>query len=241
MMAALALLEQEPKRILLLGFGGGNLANFLFQLFPLAHLDLVEHDSAVVNATLQYMSFVPQRQHRNYTILIGEARLWMEQNREKFCDETNVWAKVTEESEAHQYDIIISDACGPPCELVTLESFVMMRDCLLKKEGVLIQNMFGWHVHLRMLRNLQEVFGEGLYAIGSEEKTPNTIFVGKKMPVHAPALRSDQILHRAKWFDMRHKHLPFNTVSILNHLTHAARPIVNTQRFTDMDASNIKK
>jgi spermidine synthase len=239
MISGFAFLEKEAKRILILGYGGGNIGNFLLTMFPKAHIDMIEHDPVVMNATLHFMYHHSPHQ-ANFSLLTGDGRIWMEQNREKYCNIYATWARVTEELEDHKYDVVISDACASPCELVSLETFEFIHNCLLKREGVLIQNMFGWNLDLRLLRNMQLIFGEGLFVIDTPEKTPNTILVGKKM-LDSKAFSLDQILNRAKWFSIRHKNLSFDILDVLKHAVHAARPIVNAELFTDLDSLNERK
>jgi spermidine synthase len=51
------LVNPNPKRILIIGLGGGTMSNTLAQLFPNSLIDNVEIDEAVINVARQYFDF----------------------------------------------------------------------------------------------------------------------------------------------------------------------------------------
>lgn len=58
-MLATALVEPQPRRVLLIGLGGGGLNRFLRQAYPEAQLTTVELDQVVFDMAREHMGFVP--------------------------------------------------------------------------------------------------------------------------------------------------------------------------------------
>lgn len=121
-MVALALVP-KPRRILLVGLGGGAMAMFLRGLFPEAQLDGVDIDPVVVSAAKKHLGLVTDDKLR---AIVADGR------------------KFTETS-AGGYDLIFLDAycdSDPPEHLLTVEFLSAVRG-KLAAGGVAVGNVWG--------------------------------------------------------------------------------------------------
>ena len=119
------LLKPDPKRILIIGLGGGTLPNALRDILPSAVIDTVEIDEAVVRVAKQFFGFVADEQNRVY---VQDARVFGKRAALR----------------GEQYDLIILDAFDGeyiPEHLMTVEFLSEMRG-LLSDDGVLVANTF---------------------------------------------------------------------------------------------------
>ena len=64
MMIAALYLNPEPKKILIIGLGGGTLPTAFSQILPQAEIDTVEVDPAVVRVARKYFNFQPNAKRR---------------------------------------------------------------------------------------------------------------------------------------------------------------------------------
>lgn len=115
-----------PKKILLLGLGGGSLVHYCRQHFPDAHLEVVEIDDTVISVAKQFFHLPPddekfQLHHQNAIDVIAQ--------------------KLNEENKG-TYDLIINDAVNClPSPLLSPAMFANY--CyLLRPQALFIQNMF---------------------------------------------------------------------------------------------------
>ena len=125
MLFAGLLANPEPERALMIGLGGGTVANVLVDVFPNITMDLVEVDRAVVKVARDYFDF---REAENTEVHIIDGRVFTRR------------AVLRQE----RYDLVILDAFTGeyiPEHLITLE---FMRDIasLLTDRGVVIANTF---------------------------------------------------------------------------------------------------
>ncbi len=119
------LLNPEPKRILIIGLGGGTMSNTLAQLFPNSHIDNVEIDEAVIKVARRYFGFYENELVKTYT---QDGRIFIKR------------ALLKKQS----YDWIILDAFNGdyiPEHLLTKE-FLQEAKGLLSKNGILTANTF---------------------------------------------------------------------------------------------------
>lgn len=119
------LVEPNPEHILVVGLGGGSIPVTLNQMFPEAHIDIVEIDEAVVRVAREFFRFQETPSMRVY---VSDARVFVK--RARLRDK--------------RYDFIILDAFTGdyiPEHLMTLEFLNEIKD-ILNPGGVLVANTF---------------------------------------------------------------------------------------------------
>jgi spermidine synthase len=142
-LAGLALCD-EPRRILVVGLGGGTLPMFLRKHYPAAAIDAAEIDPDVVDVAKKFFGF---REDERMRARIGDGRQFIESAR------------------LADYDIIFLDAFGArdvPKHLTTQEFLQAVRRAL-KPNGVVVSNI--WRpasnpLYDSMVRTYQETFDE---------------------------------------------------------------------------------
>src|SRR6267154_668796 len=142
-LAGLALCE-EPRRILVVGLGGGSLPMFLRAHYPGAMIDVAEIDPEVVDVAKKFFGFVEDERMR---ARVGDGRQFIER------------------APSGGYDIIFLDAFGArdvPKHLTTEEFLLAVRRALVPS-GVVVSNV--WRpasnpLHDSMVRTHQEAFEE---------------------------------------------------------------------------------
>jgi len=139
----LALCE-EPRRVLVVGLGGGTLPTFLRKHYPNAAIDVAEIDPDVVDVAKKFFGF---REDERMRVHVGDGRAFIEDVRQP------------------QYDMIFLDAFGAesvPAHLTTQEFLQAVRRAV-KPNGVVIGNVWGPfsnRLYASMLRTYQETFDE---------------------------------------------------------------------------------
>ncbi len=125
MMLAALFFQGSPKRILMLGLGGGSISNFLHHRFPEAHIDVVEVDPEVIKLCKKFFYL---QEAENYKLHATDARVF-----------------VQNQSEKSSYDLILLDVFksgSVPYHLKTQEFYRQIRD-ILNPEGVVASNLYG--------------------------------------------------------------------------------------------------
>ncbi len=125
MLFAALMLNPAPERMLIVGLGGGTLPSALAELFPHAHIDVVEIDPAVRRVAERYFGFTPGA---NTRVFEQDARVWVKRAA----------------TASDRYDLIILDAFNGdyiPEHLMTREYLLETRE-LLADGGVLASNTF---------------------------------------------------------------------------------------------------
>ncbi len=141
-LAGLALCE-EPRRMLVVGLGGGTLPMFLRTHYPAATIDVAEIDPEVVDVAKKFFGFIDDERMRAH---VGDGRQFIENVRQG-------------------YDIIFLDAFGArdvPKHLTTQEFLLAVRRALVPS-GVVASNV--WRpasnpLYDSMVRTHQEAFEE---------------------------------------------------------------------------------
>lgn len=175
-LAGLALCA-EPRRILVVGLGGGALPGFLRVHYPDAAIDAVEIDQQVVDVAKAFFGFREDALMRAY---VGDGREFIERASES------------------SYDAIVLDAFdarGVPRRLATLEFLQAVRRALAPG-GVAIGNL--WKraenpLYDAMLRTYQEAFDE-VYLLDVEGYANQVLLA---LPRTEPISR-DQLAQRAR-------------------------------------------
>lgn len=124
MMASLAL-NPEPKRVLMIGLGGGTLPLALDELYPELVQDVVEIDPAVVRVAREYFRFAPSDRVK---VIAQDGRVFVKRAAQR----------------GERYDLIMLDAFNGdyiPEHLMTREFLEEVR-ALLADGGVLAANTF---------------------------------------------------------------------------------------------------
>ena len=125
MMMAALYLNPAPRRILILGLGGGTLPSAFQRLLPAAAIDAVEIDPAVVRVARKYFAFEPSATTR---VFEEDGRVFVKRMQR---------ANVT-------YDLVVLDAFDHeyiPEHMLTRE-FLLEVKSLLGDRGVLAANTF---------------------------------------------------------------------------------------------------
>ena len=138
------LLTPQPKKILIVGLGGGTLPLAFNDLFPDAQIDVVEVDQAVVNVAKEFFFF---EENANMSVAVNDARV--------FVKRAGILGK--------KYDYIILDAFGGdyiPEHLLTQEFLEEVKQ-IMTEDTVLVANTFStsrFYDHESV--TYQRVFGE---------------------------------------------------------------------------------
>jgi spermidine synthase len=161
LMASL-LVNPEPKRILIIGLGGGTMSNTLAALYPESEIDNVEIDPAVIKVAREYFEFVENKKIKTYT---QDGRIFIKRALMK----------------KHTYDWIILDAFNGdyiPEHLMTKE-FLTEAKTLLTDNGVLSANTFSLSkLYAHESATYKSVFGH-FYQVANK-KNSNRIILAKK-------------------------------------------------------------
>jgi spermidine synthase len=168
-LAGLALCE-EPRRILVVGLGGGSLPMFLRRHYPAAAIDVAEIDPGVVDVAKQFFGFREDELTRAH---VGDGRQFIENVRQG-------------------YDIIFLDAFGArdvPKHLTTQEFLQAVRRALVTS-GVVVSNV--WRpsanpLYDSIVRTHQEAFDE-LYILDVPGDVNNILLA---LPRKQPLDRSE--------------------------------------------------
>lgn len=174
-----------PRRVLLVGLGGGALPVFLHRQYPDVQIDVVEIVPEVVTAAERYFGF---RQDARMRAHVGDGRQFIERA-----------------PPAH-YDIIMLDAFGSaevPAHLTTQEFLQAVRRAL-KAQGVVVSNVWNarYNRHYNaMLRTYQEVFPE-VHVIDTSREVNSMLF---SLP-QAVALGYDQFFALARQHAARQRY-----------------------------------
>ena len=142
MVSGLALCP-EPKRVLVVGLGGGSIPSFLHKHYPKTRIDAVEIDPVVVEVAKQFFGFNEDETLKAY---VQDGRQFIEER-------PNV------------YDIIFLDAFGSdsiPYHLATREFLEAVRRAITP-QGVVLADVWGPgsnRLYASMVRTYQEVFDE---------------------------------------------------------------------------------
>jgi spermidine synthase len=140
-------LTPEPRRIMIVGLGGGTMPMFLRHYYPKATIDVVDIDPDVVHVAKEFFGF---REDASLHAHVGDGRKFVESVKEP-------------------YDIVFLDAFGTrnvPPHLTTLE-FMRAVKRSVKSGGVVVGNIWGRPanpLYDSMVRTYQEIFDE-LYIV----------------------------------------------------------------------------
>jgi len=153
------LVHPNPRRVMMMGLGGGQLANFLFERFPGVEIDAVDIDPEVVRLAHKWFGVPPDSRYRTH---VGDGRVFLEQAK-------NPW------------DVVILDAFRGvfvPYHLKTIEAYRAVASALTD-DGVVVANLHNQTRHYANdRRTLAEVFAYRYPFLA--EAGNQTSFVGAK-------------------------------------------------------------
>jgi len=162
LMASL-LFNTQPKRILIIGLGGGTMSNTLAQLYPQSDIDNIEIDPAVIKVARDYFGFLESNKIKTYA---QDGRIFIKR------------ALLKKES----YDWIILDAFNGdyiPEHLMT-EEFLQEAKALLSENGILSANTFSLSkLYAYESATYKAVFGD-FYQVANSANSNRIIVVSKK-------------------------------------------------------------
>ena len=162
LMASL-LLNDNPKRILIVGLGGGTMSNTLAQLYPESQIDNIEIDPAVITVARDYFDFLESDKIKTYT---QDGRIFIKRALLK----------------KQTYDWIILDAFNGdyiPEHLMT-EEFLQEAKALLSENGILSSNTFSLSkLYAYESATYKAVFGD-FYQVANSANSNRIIVVSKK-------------------------------------------------------------
>jgi spermidine synthase len=174
LMLAALYLNPQPKKILILGLGGGVLARSLAQILPQSDITSVEIDPLVAHVAQTYFNFIPNsRQH----IVIEDGRKYIDQAQQA----------------GQQYDLIMLDAYDAhyiPDSLMTLE-FLQSVKALLTSSGVLAANTFS----LSKLYQQESATYTALFGEFYNLKFNNRIILAKKNGLPSLSIIEQNSIH----------------------------------------------
>jgi spermidine synthase len=173
----------EPRRVLIVGLGGGTLPSLLRKHYPRLTIDIVDIDADVVMVAKKYFGFHEDAAMR---VHVEDGRRFIER-----CKQP--------------YDIIFLDAYGPeniPYDLATKE-FLLAARRAVTPNGVVAGNVwsqFSNTLHDAMLRTYQEAFAD-LYVINAKA-SENEIFLA--LPRKVAIDRADLARRAARLSQVQH-------------------------------------
>lgn len=159
-LAGFTQIPQSPKRILIIGLGGGTLPMTLERMYPDAEIDTAEIDPAVIQVARDWFLYKESDKQKVYTI---DGRVFVKRQ---------LLRKI-------KYDVVILDAFNGdyiPEHMMTEEYFKEIRG-VLEPDGLLIANTFSTNkLYHHESVTYQKVFGEFYYA--HSDRSGNRIIFG---------------------------------------------------------------
>lgn len=129
MMLASLLVVPEPRRILVVGLGGGTLPQALEEIYPEARLTVLEIDPAVTKVAQEYFGYAPSARTE---VVEQDARVFTKRTMRRI------------DADTEGYDLVMLDAFNGdyiPEHLLTRE-YLMETRALMRPGGVLAANTF---------------------------------------------------------------------------------------------------
>jgi spermidine synthase len=182
-MMAFLLFRPPPRRVLMVGLGGGSLAKFVYHRFPDAVIEVLEINPQVVAVA-----------RRLFGLPASDARLTV-----RVCDAAEYIA-----AGADGFDAILVDGYDGDSQVVELATTAFYNACRRRLEpgGVLVVNLWGSDRQFdEYLARVEAVFPGGTLCLPAE-KPGNVIVFGFRDP--PPALRWDELEQSAAALEPRY-------------------------------------
>lgn len=208
------LYKTEPKRILVLGLGGGVIPREMHHYFPSAEIDVAEIDPEIPKIAKKYFGFAEDDRLK---VHIADGRMFI---KEQLRKETG-----------KKYDIVILDAFNGeyiPFHLMTKEFLEEVKG-ILAEDGVVVANVFS---NNRLFdaewATFQAVFGRTQVFIGNYTTNAMLIAPGPK----GRTITIDEAVSRANILQSRIGPA-FEMVTVAKQLRPNMRPDPRTKVLTD--------
>jgi spermidine synthase len=163
MMAFLLFMPRRPKKVLLIGLGGGSLAKFMYRALPAARVKAVELSAQVVAIARQYF-YVPVNEPR-LEVIVGDGAQYVAR-------------------EDVSADLVVVDGYGAEAQAEELGRREFYRACnaRLSANGMLVVNLWGGDKEFTtLLRRIEDAFPGGTLCLPAE-RPGNVIVFGFKNP-----------------------------------------------------------
>lgn len=208
------LYQSEPKRVLVLGLGGGVIPRDLRYYYPDAVIDVAEIDEAIVPIAKKYFAFAEDQKLK---VHVDDGRMFIK--------------KQLRLEEPPRYDLIILDAFNGdyiPFHLMTRE-FLEEVKAVLSPEGVVVANVFydnllfdaEWVTFRTVFEHCQVFMGKD---------SGNAMLVSPG-PAGRP-LEVEELIDRARALQEKRR-FAFSLVSVARCIKPALRPDPDAQVLTD--------
>ncbi len=165
------LYNSYPKKILMIGHGGGTLARSLNKILPSSHITIVEIDKDIFDVSKKYFSF---KENKNLKTIVTDGRVFVKKAKRK----------------GYKYDWIILDAFTSnyvPAHMMTFEFLTEVRG-ILSERGLVTSNT------LRLGRlydhesvTYKKVF-KSIYSFDDPESIARIIVAPKYLPIKSMKL-----------------------------------------------------
>jgi len=160
LMMGFLLFDSDPRRILMIGLGGGSLPKFCYRYLPKASIDVVEVDQEII--ALRDVFHIPPDDGR-FQVIAADGRDYLH----TAPDPVNVLL------------VDAYDGQGMPADLCELAFFEDCHDALLP-DGILVVNLhLESETYPMCLANLREVFGTSLFEVIDDDMTNSIVFACK--------------------------------------------------------------
>lgn len=185
------LFQPQPKRILLIGLGGGSLARFLLTHFPATRIDCVETRPSVVNVARRYFQ-LPESESLRIHIEDG--------------------ARFLRAAPVQHYDMILVDAYDSSGVHPSVCPTSFHRDCrcALTDTGVLAMNLWATpnSPFKAVLTDMQRGFGSQVLRLPLQQRA-NLIALGLRVPHSRKELKvlREPARELMKQFDLDFPHM----------------------------------
>lgn len=164
------LYQPSPKKVLLVGLGGGSLVKFLLESCPEVEIDVAEINTEVINVAWEYF-FMPRSDRLHIANAPGE----------------DVVAERLDAGD--RYDLILLDAFDDdgPARALLDEQFLGRCQMLLSKSGVFSMNLWNRPVDNfpHIYHKIASLFGKGTQKLLLTQANTNAIVFGLNKPVRA--------------------------------------------------------
>ena len=182
-MMAFLLFNPEPRRILMIGLGGGSLAKFVYHQLPQAHTLAVEVNPRVVAVARQFFH-LPADTNR-LRVIVGDGSVYLS-------------------SSKPSADVILVDGYDAQSQVAAVATSAFYRDCAraLTPAGILVVNLWGGDRDFtNCVDRIRSAF-DGLVACLPAGKPGNVVALAFKRSPGQP--RWDELMQRAKVLEARH-------------------------------------